>query len=345
MSVSELCLGTMTFGEQVDQVHAHEILDCAFDQGINFIDTAEMYPVPAKPDTYGIAECIIGDWLIKNKSKRQSIVCATKISGPARGLNWIRGGNSKISSLQIESACDESLRRLKTDVIDLYQIHWPFRHVPSFGNIYFDPCKCEMDSMSIHEQLAALSNLIKKGKVRSIGLSNETPYGVHEFVKLADQFNLPRIVSVQNSYSLLNRSVENALDETLHHLGVSLLAYSPLAFGLLTGKYDEMGLDCGDVPKPGRLAKYDSMRKQRWGRPKALEAARIYNKLAQEINLTPSQLALAYCAGKWQIASTIIGVTNLDQLTENLKCTNFKLPLHIEELIDKIRSQYWDPVN
>src|SRR5690606_19566939 len=208
------------------------------------------------------------------------------------------------------ASCNASLKRLRTDVIDLYQIHWPERHVPAFGNLYYDPSS-ERSKTSIHEQLDAFAGLVKAGKVRAIGLSNETPYGVHEFVRLAEAHGLPRVATVQNVYNLLNRAVENALDESMHRLGVSLLGYSPLAFGLLTGKYDEGGTQGPGAPAQGRITLYESVRKQRWGRPGALAAARRYNAMARRLGMTPVQLALAFCRSKWQVASTIIGVTSV----------------------------------
>lgn len=342
LNVSALCLGTMTFGEQVNENISHQILDLAFERGINFFDTAEMYPVPASYGTYGNTEAIIGKWFKKNPSKRGKVICATKIAGPARGMPWIRGGVDIVAH-DFEEACNQSLRRLQTDVIDLYQIHWPIRHVPSFGQIYFDPQKMQSNLLSIHDQLAALNKLVKAGKVRAIGLSNETPYGVHEFIRLAEQYDLPRIVSVQNPYCLINRSVENALDESLFRLGVSLLAYSPLAFGLLTGKYDDAGLIGESALSDARLTKYDSFRKQRWGRESALITARLYNQLARDQGLTPTQLALAFCLNKWQVSSTIIGVTSCAQLEENIKAAGIKLDQSILDSIDAIRSQHRDP--
>ena len=221
-------------------------------------------------------------------------------------------------------------------MIDLYQIHWPERNTPVFGAMYYEPAK-ERSTTSIHEQLEALGRLVKQGKVRYIGLSNETPYGVHEFVRLAEQHNLPRVATVQNPYCLVNRTVENGLDETMHRLGVSLLAYSPLGFGLLTGKYDASGLEGPDAPKEGRIAKYESVRKQRWGRPDALAAARRYNQLAQGNGLTPTQLALAFCYTKWQVASTIIGVTSVAQLDEDLDAWGTTLSTEVLAEIDQIR--------
>jgi aryl-alcohol dehydrogenase-like predicted oxidoreductase len=226
-------------------------------------------------------------------------------------------------------------------VIDLYQIHWPERNTPLFGQIYFDPTK-ERTQTSIHEQLEALGGLVKEGKVRYIGLSNETPYGVHEFVRLAEQHSLPRIATVQNVYSLISRALENGLDETMHRLDVSLLAYSPLAFGLLTGKYDESGTEGPDAPK-GRISGYESVRKQRWGRPDALRASRAYNRLARDNGMTPTQLALAFCYTKWQVASTIIGVTTVAQLEEDLNAWGTTLSPEVLAEIDKIRWDIRDP--
>jgi len=342
LNISTLGLGTMTFGKQVSEEIAHELLDRAFERDVNFIDTAEMYPVPSSADTYGSTEKIIGNWFRKNPAKRSKIICATKIAGPARGMGWIREGRDLVAQ-DFEEACNNSLRRLQTDVIDLYQIHWPIRHVPSFGQMYFDPHKEQLNFLSIHEQLIALDKLVRAGKVRYIGLSNETPYGVHEFLHLAERYDLPRIVSVQNPYCLINRTVENALDESLFRLGVSLLAYSPLAFGLLTGKYDECGFFGDNVPKEARIAKYESIRKQRWGRESALTSARLYNQLARDNGLTPVQLALAFCYHKWQVASTIIGVTSCLQLEENIKSASIKLDQSVLDSIDAIRLQYRDP--
>ncbi|MHB1198078.1 MAG: aldo/keto reductase [Polaromonas sp.] len=340
--VTPICLGTMTFGEQVDEAAAHAILDRSFARGVNFLDTAEMYSVPPRAETFGATETILGNWFAKNPSARGQLVLATKVAGPARGMPWIRGGSADLSAADIVSACEGSLQRLKTDVIDLYQIHWPARHVPAFGMMYFDPARDQPVS-TIEQQLEALAGLVKAGKVRAIGLSNETPYGVHEFVRVADQRGLPKIASVQNAYCLLNRTVENGLDETMHRLGVSLLAYSPLAFGLLTGKYDACGIEGPGAPQQARIGKFESVRKQRWGRPEALAAARRYSALARAHGLTPTQLALAFCRVKWQVASTLIGVTSVAQLDEDLDAFGATLTTDVLTEIDKIRWEIRDP--
>ena len=342
LRITPICLGTMTFGEQVNEPDAHAILDRAVERGVNFIDTAEMYAVPAREATCGATESIIGRWLGKRPGMRGRIVLATKVAGPSRGMPWIREGKG-MTAADIVASCEGSLRRLQTDVIDLYQIHWPERHVPAFGNLYYDPAK-EVSATPIQEQLEALAGLVKAGKVRHVGLSNETPYGVHEFVRLAEQHGLPRVASVQNPYCLLNRSWENAMDESCHRLGVSLLAYSPLGFGLLTGKFDRHAPTDPGAPQDARIARYESVRKQRWGRPEALAGARRYNQLAREHGLTPTQLALAFCYRSWRVASTIIGVTTLAQLDENLDAWGTQLSPELLAAIDAMRWELRDPV-
>ncbi len=341
LHVTPICLGTMTFGEQVNEADSHAILDRSLARGVNFIDTAEMYSVPPKAETCGHTETIIGHWFAKNPGARQKLVLATKVAGPSRGMPWVRD-HLGLKAKDFITSCEGSLRRLQTDVIDLYQIHWPERHVPAFGGVYYDPTK-ESTQTTIHEQLEALAQLVKAGKVRYVGLSNETPYGVHEFVRLAEQHGLPRVVTTQNPYCLINRTYENGLDETCHRLNVSLLAYSPLGFGLLTGKYDASGITGPDAPKGARIADYESVRKQRWGRPDALVAARLYNALAIENGMTPAQMALAFCYTKWQVASTIIGVTSLAQLDADLDAWGTNLSPDLLAAIDAVRWEMRDP--
>lgn len=341
LRVTPICLGTMTFGEQVNEADSHAILSHSLARGVNFIDTAEMYSVPARAETFGATETIIGNWFSKNPGARQKLVLATKVAGPSRGMPWVREGKG-MTSADIIASCEGSLRRLQTDVIDLYQIHWPERHVPAFGMLYYDPSK-ETSQTPIHEQLETLAKLVKAGKVRYIGLSNETPYGVHEFVRLAEQHGLPRVATVQNPYCLINRTWENAMDETCHRLNVSLLAYSPLGFGLLTGKYDAHAPTDAGAPQGARIARYESVRKQRWGRPESLAAARRYNQLARDNGLTPTQMALAFCYTKWQVASTIIGVTSLAQLDEDLNAWGTTLSPEVLQAIDAIRWEVRDP--
>ncbi|MCW5659776.1 MAG: aldo/keto reductase [Burkholderiaceae bacterium] len=341
LRVSRIGLGTMTFGEQVSQADAFGILDRALERGVTLIDTAEMYSVPPRRETFGATETIIGQWFAARPGVRQRVVLATKVAGPSRGMDWIRNGSSDLTPADIESACHDSLRRLQTDVIDLYQIHWPNRNVPSFGALYFDPSK-DREYTSIHDQLVAFTRLVQAGKVRHIGLSNETPWGVSEFVRVAEANGLARVVSVQNPYALVNRVVDNGLDEALHRSGVSLLAYSPLGFGTLTGKYDAPGLDA-ERPELGRLARFASMRAQRWARPETLAAARRYNALAREVGLTPTQLALGFVVRNWRVASTLLGVTTRAQLDECLDACDTRLSADVLARIDAIRREIRDP--
>ncbi len=343
--VTPICLGTMTFGEQVSEADAHAILARSLEREVNFLDTAEMYAVPPRAETFNETERIIGRWFAQNPGMRERWTIATKVAGPSRGMPWVRGGSDQLSAQDIIAACDGSLKRLNTEVIDLYQIHWPTRPTMMFGKIYYDGQAQNLATVveQIHEQLSALAQLVQAGKVKAVGLSNETPFGVHEFIRMAEQHDLPRIATVQNPYSLVNRSYENGLDETMHLLGVSLLAYSPLAFGLLTGKYDHSGLTGADAPAQARLSRYESTRRQRWGRPEAVDAARLYNQLARDHGLTPTQLALAYCYQKWCVASTIIGVTSVAQLDECIDAYDVKLSDDIIQTIDQIRWQHRDP--
>jgi aryl-alcohol dehydrogenase-like predicted oxidoreductase len=223
LQVTPIGLGTMTFGEQTHEADAHSILDRALERGVNFIDTAEMYAVPPRAETYGATEAILGSWYAKRPSARTQTVLASKVAGPSRGMPWVRGGAADLTPEGIAQACDDSLRRLRTDCIDLYQIHWPNRNVPMFGSGYFNP-QYDQAQTSIHDQLDALAKLMAAGKVKAIGLSNETPWGLCEFLRVAEQHGLPRVVSVQNGYCLIERSVDNGLDEAMHRTGTSLLA-------------------------------------------------------------------------------------------------------------------------
>ncbi len=234
LKVSAICLGTMTFGDQNTEAQGHEQLDYALAQGINFIDTAEMYPVPPKADTFTRTESIIGTWL--KRQPRDKVILASKVSGGNRKLEWIRGGPTAVDRDNVRSAIEGSLKRLQTDYLDLYQIHWPERNVPIFGQYQFDPSK-EKQWVSIQTQLEVLAELVQEGKVRYVGVSNEQPWGVMEFLRVAKEYDLPRIASIQNSYSLLNRGFEFGMTELIYREQVSLTAYSPMAFGHLSGKY------------------------------------------------------------------------------------------------------------
>ena len=346
LQVTPICLGTMTYGEQNTEAQAHEQLDYARLRGINFIDTAEMYPVQPKAQTQGLTELYIGTWLAKNPGERQNIILASKIAGASRGATWIRGGSAP-SKTSIPLALDDSLKRLQTDVIDLYQIHWPSRNVPMFGTMYFDPAKEPAAAdvpPSLHEMLEALSLQVKAGKIRAIGLSNETPWGVSEFTRLAAMHGLPKVVSVQNAYNLLNRHVENGLDETMYRENIGLLAYSPLAFGRLTGKYDKGGYDKEGKPV-GRLTHFSANWSPRYMRPDTQRASVRYGLLAKAYGMTLTQLALAFCYQKSCVASTIIGATTVAQLKECIDAWDTQLTPEIMEQIDAIRWDCRDPAH
>jgi aryl-alcohol dehydrogenase-like predicted oxidoreductase len=335
LSVSRICLGTMTFGEQNSEAEAHSQLDCALERGINFIDTAEMYPVMPRAETAGRTESHIGSWL-KKSGKRDRIVLATKAAGPSRGMTWIRNGHSDFDAGNLRAAVDGSLKRLQTDYIDLYQLHWPSRNAPIFGQIAFDPQK-ERDCAAIEDTLGALGDLIKAGKIRHIGVSNETPWGVCEFIKQAETRGLPRIVSIQNAYNLVNRSFENGLDETCFRENVSLLAYSPLAFGQLSAKYF-------DNPKAhGRLTIFPPNWSPRYLRPSVAEATKRYAALARANGMTPAQLALAWCYSRWFVSSTIIGATTMPQLQEDIDALSVKLADHVIDGINAIHRELTNP--
>ncbi|MEO7760686.1 MAG: aldo/keto reductase [Casimicrobiaceae bacterium] len=335
LNVSKICLGTMTWGQQNTEAEAHAQLDYAMDQGVNFIDTAEMYPVPTRQDTQGRTEQYIGTWL--TKQPRDKVVLATKIAGPARQVTWIRDG-PKVTAAQITAAIDTSLQRLRTDHVDLYQLHWPERYTPIFGEWQFDPSKDRPDATPILEQLEALDRIIQAGKVRHIGLSNETPFGMMEFLRVAEKHGLPRIVSIQNAYSLVNRSYERAHTEVTHHEKVALLAYSPLAFGQLTGKHRN-----GFAPN-SRLALFDGQTfGARYRKPTLGAAMQPYFDLADKLGMTPATLALAWVNDRWFVGSNIIGATTIDQLREDIASASVTLsPDSIAE-IDRIHAAYLEP--
>ncbi|MCB5185265.1 NADP(H)-dependent aldo-keto reductase [Methylobacillus gramineus] len=333
LNVSAICLGTMTYGDQNTEAEGHEQLDYALAQGINFIDTAEMYPVPPKADTVTRTETIIGSWL--KKQARDKIILASKVAGGNRKMEWIRGGPQAVDRANVRAAIEGSLKRLQTDYLDLYQIHWPERNVPIFGQYQFDPSK-EKEWVSIHNQLETLAELVKEGKVRYIGVSNEQPWGVMEFIRLSNQYNLPRIASIQNSYSLLNRGFEFGMTEIAYREQLSLTAYSPLAFGHLTGKYI-------DNPKAqGRVNLFPGYA-QRYTKPNVTPASAAYAELARKHGLTPTELALGFVYHRWFVTSTIIGATSLPQLTENIGAWQTPLSSEIMQEIEHIHLRYMNP--
>jgi aryl-alcohol dehydrogenase-like predicted oxidoreductase len=333
LRVSTLCLGTMTFGTQNSEAEAHRQLDFARDAGINFIDTAEMYSVPPTAESYGRTETIIGQWL--KRQRREQIVLATKVAGPGRSLKWIRDGELNFDRRSLRAALDGSLRRLQTDYVDLYQLHWPARSTPLFGQYRFDMTQ-EAVGTPILETLQALAELVGEGKIRQIGVSNEWPWGVMEFVRLTGAHGLPRIVSIQNAYSLVNRTYELTLEEVCHREQVSLLAYSPLAFGHLSGKY----LD--DPQAKGRVTQFAGFG-QRYNKPGLAPAVAAYVELARRHGLTPTQLALAFVCSRSFVASTIIGATTMVQLGENIDALSVRLTQALREGIERIHLLHSNP--
>ncbi|MBI5918539.1 MAG: aldo/keto reductase [Nitrosomonadales bacterium] len=332
LQVSALCLGTMTFGEQNTEAEAHAQLDLAMEYGVNFIDTAEMYPVAPRAETVHRTEAYIGSWL--KQQPRDKLVIATKIAGPARGFNWIRG-TPRINRAHLTAAIDGSLRRLQTDYVDLYQIHWPDRYVPMFGATSYDVAQAR-EATPIAEQLQVLDELVQAGKVRHIGLSNETPWGVMEFVRYAEQLGLPKVVTIQNAYHLMNRTFEAGLVEVCHHTEVGLLAYSPLAFGWLTGKY------LTDPQAQGRITLFPGFG-QRYNKPNVPAASREYVRIAQEAGLSPAQMALAFARTRRFTSSVILGATTLAQLQENLKSVEVTLGAEVLERIETVHRLYPNP--
>ena len=337
LDVTKVCLGTMTFGEQNTEADAHSQLDYALERGINFIDTAEMYPVKPSAATQGLTEAYIGSWL-KKSGKRGDVVLASKVSGPAPHFPWIRGGTSVPDASNIRAAVEASLQRLQTDHIDLYQLHWPSRNVPTFGARAFDPAAERPSAVAIEDTLAALGQLIDAGKIGHIGVSNESCWGVSEFVKQAETKGLPRIATIQNLYNLTARHYETSLlDETCFRENVGLLAYSPLAFGQLTGKYID------NPNAPGRLTHFPPTWSPRYLREGVLKAVRLYAELARAHGMTPAQMALAWCGTRWFVASTIIGATNLAQLKENIDAFDLTLSDEVVAAINEIHGMLPDP--
>lgn len=335
LQVSPLCLGTMTFGEQNTEADAHRQLDYALDAGLNFIDTAEMYPVPPRADTQGRTEACIGSWLAR-RGGRDRVILATKVSGPADWMDDLRPGRVGLDRRNIEAALEASLRRLGTDYVDLYQLHWPERRTNFFGQLGYrhepDPEGC----IAVEESLQVLADLIDTGKVRQLGISNETPWGLMRYVCAAEARGLPRIASIQNPYNLLNRSFEVGLAECAHREDVGLLAYSPLAFGVLSGKYLH-----GQRPAGARLTRFE--RFDRYSNPQGLAATEAYVRLAREAGLDPAQMALAYVTGRPFVTSNIIGATTLDQLRSNIDSARLTLSDEVVAGIEAIHARASNP--
>lgn len=337
LKVSLIGLGTMTWGEQNTELEAHQQLDLALDQGINLIDTAEMYPIPPREHTQGATETMTGNWL-KARGQRDQIILATKAVGPSRDPvrpSYFRNGQAKLDRANLVQAVDNSLRRLQTDYIDLYQLHWPDRSANYFGKLGLDVLP-EEDTVPIAETLRALQELVASGKIRHIGVSNETPWGLHQYLSLAQFADLPRIASIQNPYNLLNRSFEVGLSEFSLRENVGLLAYSPLAFGMLTGKYQQ-----GARPANARLTLYD--RFQRYLNPRAQQASDAYAALAREHNLSPATMAQAFVNSRPFVASNLVGATNLEQLQENIDSVHTTLSPELLAELEVLHQQIPNP--
>ena len=326
IDVSLICLGTMTWGEQNSEKEAHEQLDYALDSGINFIDTAELYPVPPKKETQGLTDQYIGNWIGLRKN-RDKFILASKVTGRS-GMDWFRGSETRLDRDNILQSVEDSLKRLKTDYIDLLQLHWPDRKSNFFGNLDYKHSK-EDDFIPLELQLEALAELAKSGKVRYIGLSNETPWGVAKFLELSKTNNLPRIVSVQNPYSLLNRSFEIGLSEIAIRENCGLLAYSPLAFGVLSGKY--LG---GKKPKGARLTLFGDQF-TRYTKERSIQATEEYERIAKKHNLDFAQMSLAFINRQPFLTSNIIGATTMEQLKSNIGSLGISLS---EDIISDIET-------
>lgn len=332
LQVSVVGLGTMTWGQQNSESEAHQQLDVAVAQGVNFIDAAEMYPVPPMAQTQGRTEQYLGTWL-KARRNRDRVLVATKVTGPAE-MPWLRGGPRQ-SRAQIRQAIDASLRRLQTDYVDLYQVHWPDRSTNFFGRLGYEHKDLD-PAVPIEETLGALAELVKEGKARHVGVSNETPWGLAEYLRLAREKGWPRVASIQNPYNLLNRSFEVGLAEFAHREDVGLLAYSPLAFGVLSGKY--LG---GARPAGARLTLFS--RFQRYTGERVEHAVDKYVGLARQHGLDPAQMALAYVYSRPFLASALVGATNLQQLRANIAAAELRLSTEIVAAIENIHRDHSNP--
>ena len=333
IDISTICLGTMTWGEQNSQEEAFEQMDFSLENGVNFWDTAELYAVPPKAETFGHTETIIGNWFEKTK-KRSEVILATKVAGP--GLNWIRGGGNQYDEKNLNEAVNGSLKRLKTDYIDLYQLHWPERKSNFFGRLGYQH-KEEHDWNKFEDILNSLDKLIKNGKIRYIGLSNETAWGLSKFLEISKIKNLPRIMSVQNPYSLLNRTYEIGLAEVSIREESGLLAYSPLAFGYLTGKYRN-----GELPKNSRMKLFGDQF-LRYKTKNGQLAIEKYHEIANKHELNFAQMSLKFCELQPFITSVIIGATTMDQLKTDIESVNMNLTSEVLDEINEIQKIYPNP--
>ena len=335
VNVSIICLGTMTYGEQNTEKEGHRQLDYAIAQGVNFIDSAELYAIPPKIETYGKTESIIGSWL-SSRGRRNEIILASKIAGGGEWVKHIRGGKTRFTEDYINKALSASLKRLRTDYIDLYQLHWPERNTNYFGKLGYEAGEKEASLTPIAETLRALKKQVEAGKIRYVGLSNETPWGIMQFLTLAKEHDLPVIVSVQNPYNLLNRSYEIGNAEISHRENVSLLAYSPLGFGVLSGKYLN-----NKKPAGARITKWPNY--ARYSSEQGISATTSYVDLAIRYGLDPAQMALAFVNEQAFVASNIIGATTMLQLESNIASVDIQLSEELKFDIEEIHKKYQNP--
>lgn len=336
LNVSRICLGTMVWGDQNSEAEAFEQLDCGAALGVNFIDTAEMYSVPSRPETYGASETILGNWTRKRGNRRQ-LVIATKVVGPCGDwMPHIRDGGTRLDRPNIEQALEGSLRRLQTDYVDLYQLHWPQRKTNYFGRLGYthEPTP---DWIPPEETLEVLAGLVKEGKIRAVGVSNETPWGLMRFLSAADTLDLPRVVSIQNPYNLLNRSFEVGLAEVCMRENVACLPYSPLGFGVLSGKY------LRDPGAEARLNRPEFKRFTRYTNPIPRLATGKYAEVAERFGLDMAQMALAYVNSRPFVASTIIGTSNIDQVRDNVASLDLKLDEDVLKAIESVHKTHPNP--
>ena len=332
LNVSTICLGTMTWGEQNTQNEAFEQMDYSLDNGVNFWDTAELYAVPPKAETYGYTETIIGNWFEKTK-KRKDVILASKVGGPSR--KYMRNGENSFTGKNLEDALHGSLKRLKTDYIDLYQLHWPERNVNNFGRLGYE--HKENDWNKFEDVLENLKKFIEEGKIRYVGLSNETPWGVMNYLQLAKDKDLPRMMSIQNPYSLLNRSYEVGLAEVSIRENIGCLSYSPLASGYLTGKYRNK-----QFPKGSRMERdFDFW--TRYRKPNTSEAVEEYYKISQKFDLDMSQMSIKFCEIQDFMTSVIIGATTMEQLKTNVESVKVNLDSEVIKEINNVQKKYPNP--
>ena len=334
IEVSELGLGTMTFGEQNDELESHRLLDIAVDSGVNFIDTAEMYPVPPRAETVGRSESMIGTWFRKH-GRRDNLIVATKATGPGIHVAHIRKGRLNFDLETLDEAVDASLRRLQSDYIDLYLLQWPERATNYFGQLGYKPAQ-RSEQSTVERTLTALERLVRSGKIRAVGLSNETPWGLMSFLHCAQTLDLPLVVAIQNPYNLLNRSFETGLAEISDRECASLVAYSPLAFGTLTGKYAN-----GARPPDARVSRYS--RFLRYTNDNGIVATEKYLDLAREFDVDPAHMAISFILTRRYVASVLVGATTEKQLRHNLRSTEITLSKQHLNAIDKIHTQIPNP--